>query len=160
MPRKIRIGISACLLGFQYRYDGTSKFDSRIVGLLRDRAEFVPFCPEVECGLTIPRAPIRLEAGPKGVRLVVIESGEDITERMREWAENRLLQMERLDLAAFIFKSGSPSCGLACPVFNRQGKQLPVSGQGLFCRLLRKKNPEMLICQETDFPEIAKKLTF
>ena len=158
MQRKTRIGISACLLGFQYRYDGTSKFDARIVELLRERAQLVPFCPEVECGLTIPRPPMRLETTPRGVRLIVTESGEDVTDRMREWAENRLLQMERLDLAAFIFKSGSPSCGPLCPVFNRQGKRLPVSGQGLFCRLLRKRHPEMLVCQETDFPEIAEKL--
>lgn len=160
MRRKIRIGISACLLGFQYRYDGTSKFDAEIIGRLGDRVQLVPFCPEVECGLPIPRPAMRLETGPKGVRLIVIESGEDVTEQMREWAENRLLQMERLDLAAFIFKSGSPSCGTACSVYNRQGKVLPVPGQGIFSRMLRKKFPEMLVCQETDFPEIAEKLIY
>ena len=158
--KKIRIGISACLLGFQYRYDGKSKKDSQIIELLREHAELVPFCPEVECGFDIPRLPMRQETGPRGVRLIVIETGEDVTDQMREWAENRLLQMERLDLAAFIFKSKSPSCGLSCPVFNRQGKELPLTGQGYFAKLVRKKYPEMLVCEETDFPEIAEKLKF
>ncbi|MBQ7403769.1 MAG: DUF523 domain-containing protein [Lentisphaeria bacterium] len=158
MRKKIRIGISACLLGFQYRYNGKSKMDSQIIELLRDHAELVPFCPEVECGLDIPRLPMRLETGAKGVRLIVIETGEDLTDQMREWAENRLLQMERLDLAAFIFKSGSPSCGMKCQVFNRQGKELPMAVQGIFSKMVRRKYPEMLICQETDFPEIADKL--
>lgn len=158
MRKKIRIGISACLLGFQYRYNGKSKFDTRIVELLREHAELVPFCPEVECGLEIPRPPMRLETGNKGIRLIVTDSGEDITPQMQEWAENRLLQMDRLNLAAFIFKSGSPSCGLSCKVFNRMGKELPVSSPGIFARMLHRKYPEMLICQETDFPEIAEKL--
>ena len=160
MKKKIRIGISACLMGFQYRYDGKSKKDPRIIELLRDHAELVPFCPEVECGLEIPRPPMRLETGPRGVRLIVIETGEDVTDQMRDWAENRLLQMDELDLAAFVFKAGSPSCGLKCQVFNRQGKVLPLDGQGYFSKLVRKKYPEMLVCQETDFPEIADKLRF
>lgn len=160
MRKKIRIGISACLMGFQYRYDGTSKKDARIIELLRERAELVPFCPEVECGLEIPRPPMRLEASPKGVSLIVIETGEDVTPQMQEWAENRILQMERLDLAAFIFKSKSPSCGLACKVFSRQGKELPMKGQGFFAKAVRRRYPEMLVCQETDFPEIAEKLVF
>ena len=128
--------------------------------LLRDHAELIPFCPEVECGLEIPRPPMRLETCAKGVRLIVIETGEDVTDQMKEWAENRLLQMERLDLAAFVFKSGSPSCGRSCRVFNRQGKELPLSGQGIFFKMLRRKYPEMLLCEDTDFPGIAEKLRF
>ena len=31
MPlKKLKIGVSACLLGMKYRYDGTSKLDQRI----------------------------------------------------------------------------------------------------------------------------------
>jgi uncharacterized protein YbbK (DUF523 family) len=122
--------------------------------------ELVPFCPEVECGLEIPRPPMRLESSPKGIRLIVIETGEDVTAQMQEWAENRILQMERLNLAAFIFKSNSPSCGLNCKIFNRQGKELPMKGQGFFSKLVRRNYPDMLLCQETDFPDIAEKLTF
>ena len=46
MPlKKLKIGVSACLLGMKYRYDGTSKLDQRIVDRLLGKVDFVPVCP-------------------------------------------------------------------------------------------------------------------
>ncbi len=157
--KKLRIGVSACLIGFKYRYDGLGKFDPAVVDSLRGKVDFIPVCPEVECGLEIPRPKMRLEASPRGIRIIVIDTGEDVTDRMREWANVKLEQIEKLNIAAFIFKSKSPSCGLAnVPVFSRQGRQLPVSRAGIFAALLKEKFPEMILCQETDFPGIAERL--
>ena len=57
MRKKVRIGISACLMGFRYRYDGTSKMDPGIIGTLQDRVEFVPFCPEDDAINILPPNP-------------------------------------------------------------------------------------------------------
>ena len=59
--KKIRIAVSACLIGLKYRYDGTSRMNMDIVNTLKDRVDFIPVCPEVECGLSTPRPPMRLE---------------------------------------------------------------------------------------------------
>ena len=41
MPlKKLKIGVSACLLGMKYRYDGTDKLDARIVERLMNKVDF------------------------------------------------------------------------------------------------------------------------
>jgi hypothetical protein len=45
-------------------------------------------------------------------------------------------------------------------VFNRQGKELPMGTQGIFAKMIRRRFPEMMICQETDFPGIAERLVY
>ena len=54
------IGISSCLLGNKVRYDGQHKLDRYLRDQLGRFVEFVPVCPEVECGLSIPRETMRL----------------------------------------------------------------------------------------------------
>ena len=57
---KIRVGVSACLLGAKVRFDGGHKRNRYVDEVLRDYFEFVPLCPEVAVGLGTPRQPIRL----------------------------------------------------------------------------------------------------
>ena len=102
MPlKKLKIGVSACLLGMKYRYDGTDKLDRRIVERLLNKVDFVPVCPEVECGLAIPRPSMRLERGQGGTRLKVIATGEDETRRMEEWAGVKIEQLLRRGVGEF-----------------------------------------------------------
>ena len=51
MGDTIRLGISACLLGRNVRYDGGHQLDRYLSGTLGRFVEWVPVCPEVECGL-------------------------------------------------------------------------------------------------------------
>ena len=53
---KIKLGISTCLLGEKVRYDGGHKLDHFLKDVLGQYVEYVPVCPEVECGLPIPFA--------------------------------------------------------------------------------------------------------
>lgn len=64
MEKKIRIGISSCLLGNPVRYDGNNKSDYYIKHSLDEFVEWVPVCPEKECGLTVPREAMQLTDGP------------------------------------------------------------------------------------------------
>lgn len=96
--------------------------------------EFVLVCPEVECGLGIPREAIHLVASPEGPHLVTIRTQVDYTERMRAWAKNRVAELEREDLCGFIFKSGSPSSGMErVKVYYGKGEPAK-TGVGLFAR--------------------------
>lgn len=159
MRKKLKIGISACLLGLNYRYNGEPKGVPMIYELLKDKVELIPMCPEYGCGLGVPRPPMRLEASPKGTRIRVIGTGEDKTDELTDWIGVELHLLERIDIAAFIFKSKSPSCGLRnVELFSPSGKCLGKCGQGLFAAALTRKFPWMTVCEETDFPQIADKL--
>ena len=70
MEEKIRIGLSTCLLGENVRYDGGHKRDRFVTDTLGQFLEFVPVCPEMECGLGIPRESMRLVGNPESPRLV------------------------------------------------------------------------------------------
>jgi uncharacterized protein YbbK (DUF523 family) len=57
---KIRLGISSCLLGERVRYDGGHKHDAYLAETLGQFVEWIPVCPEVECGLGVPREMMNL----------------------------------------------------------------------------------------------------
>ncbi len=134
MLTKIRLGISSCLLGKKVRYDGGHKLDRFITETLGKFVEFVPVCPEVECGLGIPREAMHLVSSPEGPRLVTIRTQVDHTERMRAWALNRVVELEREELCGFIFKCGSPSSGMErVKVYYGKGEPAK-TGVGLFAR--------------------------
>jgi uncharacterized protein YbgA (DUF1722 family)/uncharacterized protein YbbK (DUF523 family) len=109
---KIKIGISSCLLGNNVRYDGGHKHDHYITDTLGEYLEFLPVCPEVECGLPIPRESMHLAGSPDSPRLVTIKSGIDHTDKMKTFCTRRVEELASEDLSGFIFKKNSPSSGL------------------------------------------------
>jgi len=143
MEEKIRIGVSTCLLGENVRYDGGHQLDRYLRDTLGAYFTYVPVCPEVECGLSIPREAMRLVGDPASPRLVTIRSGEDHTERMRSWAQDRLEALEKEDLCGFIFKAGSPSSGMErVKVYDANG--VPAKkGRGLFARAFMERFPRI-----------------
>ena len=111
--QKIRLGVSACLLGQEVRYDGGHKPDRFLIDTLGPFVEWVPVCPEVEVeiGLGVPRDTIRLVGDAAAPRLVVEKTGDDLTTRMQRYARARTRELESLDLHGYVLKRGSPSCG-------------------------------------------------
>lgn len=129
-----RVGISTCLLGEPVRYDGQHKHDRFLTDTLGRYIEWVPVCPEVECGLPTPREAMRLVGDPESPRLVTVRTDRDMTERMREFARKRVEELEREHLCGFVFKSGSPSSGMErVKVYDENGVPRKV-GVGLFAR--------------------------
>ncbi len=110
--QKITLGISSCLLGNPVRYDGGHQLDRFLRDTLGEYVDYVPVCPETECGLGIPRETMRLEGEPGAVRLVTSRTRIDHTERMRDWAVKKVRELEGDGLCGFIFKGGSPSSGM------------------------------------------------
>ena len=138
---KIRLGISACLLGENVRYDGGHKLDRFLTDTLGQYVEYVPVCPEVECGLPIPRESMHLEGDPESPSLVTSRTKQDVTDRMVRWAEKRVVEIEEEDLCGFIFKSDSPSSGMErVRVYNEKG--MPVKkGIGMFAKIFMEHFP-------------------
>jgi uncharacterized protein YbgA (DUF1722 family)/uncharacterized protein YbbK (DUF523 family) len=145
---KIRLGISACLLGQEVRFDGGHKHDRYITGTLGQYVDFVPVCPEVECGLGIPREAMRLVGEIDHPRLVTIRSRIDYTEQMQTWAGRRVRELEAEDLQGFIFKSDSPSSGMErVKVYDDKG--MPVKkGIGMFAQAFMEHFPLLPVEEE------------
>ncbi len=144
---KIRIGISACLLGQNVRYDGGHRHDRYLTDTLGRWFEWVPVCPEVECGLGVPREAMRLVGDPENPRLVTIRSKIDLTDRMQDWAAGRLEGLAQEGLCGFIFKSRSPSSGMAAvKVYGASGPAVK-RGVGIFAGAFMRRFP-LIPCEE------------
>lgn len=144
---KLRIGISACLLGRPVRYDGGHKHDRFLTDTLGRYVEYVPVCPEVECGLGVPREAMRLVGSPQSPRLVTIKTQENLTARMEQWAKKRLSELEGEGLCGFIFKSDSPSSGMErVKVYDDNGVPAK-TGIGIFARRFMERFP-LTACEE------------
>jgi uncharacterized protein YbgA (DUF1722 family)/uncharacterized protein YbbK (DUF523 family) len=142
MKDRPNLGISACLLGEKVRYDGGHKLDRYLRDVLGEFVNWIPVCPEVECGLTVPRGIMRLAAeSPGSPRLVTLSSGVDQTERMMNWTKKRLNNLEKQNLIGFVFKARSPSCGMRnVKVYDGLGAPHK-NGIGLFARAFMERFP-------------------
>ena len=136
---RIKIGISSCLLGNPVRYDGGHKLDHFLRDTLGQYVDYVPVCPEVECGMSVPREAMRLEGKPEAPRLMTRSTREDKTDMMMTWARKRVAQLEAEDLCGFIFKSDSPSSGMErVKVYDEKGMPAK-TGIGIFARIFMEK---------------------
>ena len=143
MDLSIKIGISSCLLGQKVRYDGGHKLDRYIRDTLGLHLQFVPVCPEVECGLPVPRQTMRLVGDVDAPRLVTTLTGIDHTQRMHDWAARRVRELEKEDLCGFIFKKDSPSSGMSRVKIYGEGGSVKRIGSGLFARVFMERNPRI-----------------
>ncbi|VBB42566.1 conserved hypothetical protein [uncultured Desulfatiglans sp.] len=138
---RIKLGVSTCLLGQDVRYDGGHKLDRFIRDTLGQYVDYVPVCPEVECGLGVPREAMRLVGEPSAPRLVTIRSGRDLTDQMLRWTEKRLAELAGEGLCGFIFKSNSPSSGMErVKVYTDKGMPNK-AGRGIFAGLFMDRFP-------------------
>jgi uncharacterized protein YbbK (DUF523 family) len=130
----LRLGISRCLLGEEVRFDGGHRRDNFLTEVLGRYVEWVPVCPEVETGLGTPREAMRLVGDPQHPRLVTIKSGADHTRALERMTTNRIAELKDLDVSGYVFKKGSPSCGIErVRIYNEHGMPSR-NGVGLFAR--------------------------
>ncbi len=139
--RPVRVGISQCLLGEPVRYDGGHKHDRVLTDILGPYLEWVPVCPEVEAGFGVPREAMRLVGDMATPRLITLHSQQDQTARMTRYTRQRSRDLRALNLAGYVFKKNSPSCGTRrVPVYTRDGQVLG-NGTGLFAGTFQKLFP-------------------
>ena len=147
--KKVRIGISSCLLGNKVRYDGQHKHDSYITGVLSQWFDFVPVCPEVECGMPVPREAIRLEGDVEHPNLVSVKNRHDFTLQMRNWCDMRVDELNSEHLCGYILKRKSPSCGMERVKVYPSEKGMPMNkGVGFFARAFIDQFPDIPVEEE------------
>jgi uncharacterized protein YbgA (DUF1722 family)/uncharacterized protein YbbK (DUF523 family) len=149
MTERIKVLVSACLLGDKVRFDGGHKRDLFLIETLGPFVEWVRVCPEADCGLPVPREAMRLAGDPKHPRLVTNKTGIDHTERMERWAKARLDELSRLDLCGYICKKDSPSSGMERVKVYGGGDGIPTrTGAGVFTRMFMERFPRIPVEEE------------
>lgn len=143
---KIPVGISACLLGEEVRFNGGHKQHSYIQKTLGEYFSFRTFCPEVDIGLGIPRKPIRLIRRDEQVICVDIEDYKlDYTQPLRDSADAQ--QGWIRDMCGFILKKDSPSCGME-RVKVYEGHGTTKDGVGVFAQTMMERFPALPVEEE------------
>lgn len=140
---KIKVGVSACLLGQEVRYNGGHKLMTLLTGELAKYFDYVPTCPEVGAGMGIPRTPIRLVGDVAAPRaLQVNDPSKDFTDSLQRYADARIPELT--GLAGYIFIKNSPSCGLfRVKVYGENGMPGQVPGRGIFAAAFTKAMPQL-----------------
>ena len=144
--RKPVLGVSECLLGKEVRYNGGHKLSRYLTTVLAEYFEFRPICPEVQIGMSVPRAPIRLAEIKGQVRVIATDNPAlDYSDSLRNLAQQVSPSMG--DLSGFIFMQKSPSCGLkSTKVYGEKGQPLYM-GDGAFSAELMQHLPLMPVTE-------------
>ena len=144
----IRIGVSACLLGDEVRYDGGHKRDRFLAEVLGPLVEWVRVCPEVESGMSTPRPSLRLVDDGGALRLLTVKTGVDHTASMTAYATKKARALEDEDLCGYVLKKDSPSCGMTRVKVYREGEPGRRTGVGIFAAALMARLPHLPVEEE------------
>lgn len=133
-----RVVVSRCIEFDPCRYDG-SKIPSVTVEHLKSFVDFIPVCPEVEIGLGIPRATVRIVRIESVDHLIQPATGRDVTDDMTRFATRFLESLPPVD--GFILKTGSPTSGTSnVRVYPSAEKSMAIErSAGFFAREVLKR---------------------
>ena len=151
MKKKIKVLISACLLGDNVKYSGGNNFTPELIALLEKyKVKTIKICPECFAGLPIPRVPSEI-LGDK----VFGKDGRDNTEEFLKGTEKtfKIAKEEEIDFA--ILKERSPSCGSSF-IYDGSFSGKIIQGKGFTARRLNKEN--IIVFSEENLEEIEKYL--
>ena len=101
----MKVGVSACLVGKNTKYDGGNNYNKYVLEYLKDK-EVVLICPEVFGGLPTPRIPSE-QINDK----VINSNNEDVTRQFVDGANEALKRLQQQNVNVVILKERSPSCG-------------------------------------------------
>ena len=105
----MNILVSACLLGFDVKYDGGNNgsiLPEETFERLKKIANIIPVCAECMGGLSCPRSPCEI-SGEK----VIDSQGNDRTLQFKKGAQQVLKAAKMFGCSFALLKERSPSCG-------------------------------------------------
>jgi uncharacterized protein YbbK (DUF523 family) len=151
-PKHIHVGVSSCLLGYNVRYDGQNRQHDSVLALC-ENFTCIAICPEYAIGLGIPRAPINIiEIARDRYRVKGSANPHlDVTDELVDYADH--IHQSIPEICGYIFKSRSPSCGVAStPYFDPDGNQLGVT-DGIYSRRIKQLAPNLPIVEEVQLTD-------
>lgn len=140
---KPKLGISACLMGDEVRFNGGHKESHLCTRELTEYFEFVTACPEVAIGMGIPREPIRLVGDPQNPQAIgTVNSELNVTQPLAEYGAQ--MAEELGDICGYIFMQKSPSCGLErVKVYRENGAPVDGGGRGVYAQAFCERHPNL-----------------
>jgi uncharacterized protein YbbK (DUF523 family) len=148
---KIKVGLSACLEGFEAGYNGDHCQSRLCLDELSHHFEYVTFCPVVDADFGTPRPTMRLIGDPAKPTLTDTADAKheqlDLTEQLIDGFKDKLANFAELD--GYILMKNSPSCGLQrIKVYQESGHPHEQRGQGIFTAALQKLYPNLPVEEE------------
>ncbi|WP_341522707.1 DUF523 and DUF1722 domain-containing protein [Pseudomonas sp. G.S.17] len=140
---KPKLGISACLLGAEVRFNGGHKESQLCTRALTEYFEFVPACPEVAIGMGIPREPIRLVGDAQHPQALGSVNRElNVTQALADYGVQMATELD--DISGYIFMQKSPSCGLErVKVYRENGAPVDGGGRGIYAQAFCARHPNL-----------------
>ena len=140
----MRILVSACLLGYDCKYNGKNNYNSKIVELLKEH-EVIPVCPEMFGGLSCPRIPCE-KVGDR----ILDKEGNDCTKQFIKGAEEALNIAKEKQVDFAILQKRSPSCGNSV-IYDGTFKGNLIAGNGVFAQKLQSLNIPIMEAESEKF---------
>ncbi|RYU70562.1 DUF1722 domain-containing protein [Aliivibrio finisterrensis] len=137
----INIGISSCVIGEKVRFDGGHKHNKFVEKVLSPYFNYIPICPEVGSGMSVPRPTIRLISNEERIALVDSkDSTLDYTDSMLNFAKQTANRLKTAELCGYIVCANSPSCGMErVKVYSKNNATK--NGVGLYTGVLMEQMP-------------------
>ncbi len=130
--------ISACLMGFDCKYNGGNNvLPPEALEALKRRYRLIPVCPEAAGGLPTPRVPSERRGGR-----VITRDGRDVTEAFQKGAEIASRLAEKYQIRRALLKSNSPSCG-SKTVYDGSFSGILIRGDGITAAVLKERGIEI-----------------
>lgn len=142
MSDKIPVGISACLLGDNVRFDGGHKRCAFAADELSPFVRYQPVCPEMAIGLPTPRPALRLTETDNHTVELRFSIGKDqpVTGAMQKFSEHKIASLHHL--CGYIVCAKSPSCGMErVRIYQPDNNNNRKEGTGIYTRELMSQMP-------------------
>jgi uncharacterized protein YbbK (DUF523 family) len=136
-----KILVSACLMGFKVRYNGSEKATlQETLARWKQEKRLVVHCPELAAGLITPRPPAEIVAGNghdvmQGNARIVENTGQDVTAHYQLAAWLALETAQREQCCAALLTDSSPTCGSQV-IYDGTFSGTQVEGKGVAATLL------------------------
>jgi uncharacterized protein YbbK (DUF523 family) len=139
-----KLGISACLLGVNCKYDGKNNLNLELIRQIQGK-ELILICPEVMGGLSTPRIPSEVQQDG----IVMNTNHEDVTNAFDIGKVKALEKLQNHGCNQVVLKDGSPSCGFRF-IYDGSFSGTKIKGEGITTQYLRQHNIKIIEFKEAN----------
>ena len=129
--------VSACLLGYNCKYNGKNNKNDKVLEYIKDKY-VIPICPEIFGGLSTPRIPSEINDNK-----VINKEGMDVTKYFMDGANKTLEIAKTLNIKKALLKQKSPSCGCG-KIYDGTFTNNIINSDGITTKLLKENNIEVI----------------